>query len=137
MRDIHVLNTKIEDWQKFIDFLQESKYSYSIDGTIHVLPEDISDVFTDVNIRPLLTLKVGGVNIKCHFFTSDEIELDFDPREVSDEYKAKTVFEFMKAVGSALGLPVRMTPENLEERPIFEYSPETGNITYYPCELNT
>jgi len=39
----------------------------------------------------------------------------------------------MKALGRALALPVRMTPENLNESPIFEYRPEDDSLTYKPC----
>jgi hypothetical protein len=129
-RDIYILNTTIEDWDKFINFLRNNGYSAA------ALPDDLSNIFTDDAIRPLLTINVAGVTLNCHFFTEKEIELDLDPREVTGEDKAKELFNFMGAVGRALQMTVRMTPENLSERPIFEFSPETGTLSYYPCEAD-
>lgn len=136
-RDIYILNTDIQEWQTFVDFLRSSKYDYEFNGELGVLPEDLSIIFNSDQIPPTLTIKTDGVTLKCHFFTTHEIEFDLDPREVTNESKAKGIFKFMEDLGAALKLPVRMTPENLRTSPIFEYSPNTGTVTYFPCEDNT
>jgi hypothetical protein len=130
-RDIYVLNTKIDDWQDFINLLRNSEFP--VDG----LPDDLPSIFSDAEIRPLLTINVGGVTLNCHFFRTEEIELDLDPREVTEVEKANELFRFMEAIGCALRKPVRMTPENLKDRPIFEFWPETGKVSYFPCETDT
>jgi hypothetical protein len=80
----------------------------------------------------MLTFDVGGVHINCHFFGHEELEFDLDPREVKDARSLAEVLGFMRQVGVALELPVRLTPENTRERPFLEYSPGEDRFTHTP-----
>jgi hypothetical protein len=135
-RDVYVLNTNVTIWQQFLDFLRSSGIPHSFGG------EDNADFLGDLEAyfkersehgSLILSIDINGVFLNCHFFIETEIEFDLDPREVRDEDKANGVFNFMEILSETLSLPIRMTPENMEETPIFEYTPEDRTWTYIPC----
>jgi hypothetical protein len=139
-RDIYVLNTSTSDWQRFLDFLRTSRYPYdfSLSGRPAPLPPDVVTIFsTWANEGPLLSIDLGAVVLKCHFFTVQEIEFDLDPRNVDEESKAQAIFKFMEGLARTLERSVRMTPENSETTPIFEFDPGVGRLAYYPCSEGT
>jgi len=134
-RDVYVLNTSIADWQALLELVKSSAYQceFTIDGHPEPLPEDVRDILSCwwADHAPLLIFEIGGIPLYCHFFSEDEIEFDLDPRDMTQEEKAGALFEFMKSLSLALGLRVRMTPENMREEPIFEYDPEAGVWSYH------
>ncbi len=140
-RDFYVLNTSTSHWQRFIDFLRTGRYAYgfTLSGEPASLPPDAATIFAAwANDGPLLSIDVGGVVLNCHFFTEQEIEFDLDPRTVTEQSKAEAIFAFMEALARVLEQPVRMTPENSETTPIFEFNPATGELVYHPsCEGTT
>jgi hypothetical protein len=75
---------------------------------------------------------VGGVTLNCHFFYEGEIELDVDPREVTDDARADAILTFMAELGQAMKKEVLMTAENVSDAVIFRYDPATGQISYLP-----
>ena len=133
LRDIYILDAEMSDWQHFIEFLKAGHYPvrFSLNGEQIDLPEKSAVIFQkrDV-IIPLLTIDVDGLTVNCHFFQDNEIEMDIDPREVTSELKAHILFEFMQKIAEAIGKPIRITPENLSNKVIFEYEPRTGVFRY-------
>ena len=128
-RDIYVLNSSIEDWRKMLDFIRGSNYSFQF---YHYeeeqpIPASPNKLFTGDRAW-LLSLHVKGIAVFSHFFAIDEIELDFDPREVDSLQKATALFEFMRCLGRILEKPVRLTPENTSSYAIFEYDPVEDEI---------
>ena len=144
LRDIYVLNTELADWQEFIEFLKASHYSvrFSLNREQIDLPSNIGLIFQNrPMIDPLLTIDVEGIVVHCYFFQVDEIEMDLDPRHVTNELKAQTIFIFMREVAKALDKPIRMTPENMGDSIIFMYEPRIGTLRYWdgvsPIEINS
>lgn len=134
-RDVYVLNTNVAIWKQFLDFLKSSGIPHSFSGEdIAVYLDDLAAYFKKRSEHGslILSMDVNGVIINCHFFTETEIELDLDPKEVTGEDKANSLFQFMEIVSDTLSLPIRMTPENTEETPIFEYSPMDHTWNYIP-----
>jgi hypothetical protein len=80
---------------------------------------------------PLLRFWVSGVELHCHFFTTAEIEFDFDPRQVG-EPQLRAVLEFMARLGDLTCKLVALTPENGREMPIFRYDPGIKRIGWIP-----
>ena len=136
-RDIYVLNANVVIWQRFLDFLKSSGIPYDFGG------EDKAEYLDNLAMyfkeradhgSLILSIDINGVTLNCHFFVESEIEFDLDPREITGEDKAIGVFNFMETLSKTLSLPVRMTPENMDETPIFEYTPGECIWRYYSSE---
>jgi hypothetical protein len=92
-------------------------------------PARAKDAF-DREYRPLLSVQFCGMLANCHFFSSEEIEFDSDPREVSGQVQLDTLLEFMRCLAAAVGQDAILCPENLPESVIVRVTPE-GRFEYY------
>lgn len=128
LRDIYIKGVGLDDWQAFMDFLRKTDavLDFHVDGDAVGLPVDISEVILDQHHTYLLSIGLQGVSVHCHFFLSEEIELNVDPREIDSEVKAKIVFRLMTTAGRTLKKRVIMTPENMQDQVVFEYEPGMG-----------
>lgn len=128
LRDIYVLHTRINDWQRLLDFLHSSGYSteFYIDRQKQEkLTSQSSDLFDDeTQTSRLIKVNIGNLVLHSHCFTKSEIEFDLDPKDVNDEETADNIFQFMKYLGQYLGMSVRLTPDNIQESALVEYHPE-------------
>ena len=129
-RDLYVRSTSLNDWHDFLKFLNSTGYRLSLqtDGTPTRVPSDVTPLFSADTPR-LLQIYLGGITLNCHFFLEDEIELDLDPEELTDDdddSKADAILAFMVELGEALRKPVLMTAEN---------APDPGHGKY--CETST
>lgn len=95
---------------------------------VNCQPEAIPDDFAGATSErersrgPYLAVALApGLTIDCHFFTPDEIEFSFDPREIRSEREFGLVLSFMELVGTAVEKPVLLTPENLIQHPILTF----------------
>jgi hypothetical protein len=134
-----VLHTTIEDWQRFIHFLRHAGYPLKLATLDEVgdLPQDVSTLFRDDDILPdTLSIQVHGMLLNCHFFTESEIELDLDPREVSDAEQWNHLRDFVLEMACALAMEVRLTEENWQEGIWFLFRP-TGDFEFYPASSTT
>ncbi len=93
--------------------------------------EDILDATEDAAL--LLILHVDGLDLNCHFFTVDEIELDLDPQEGNDEKLFAAVTNFL-LLGRLLGRRVILTAEDTQDAIILEYSSVDDDIRHYPLQ---
>lgn len=131
--DVFVLETGIHDWQKFLDFIftGELKFKFSVDGVETPVPRDAAAL---LNLGPdestgLLSIDLNGPIANCHFFTEKVIELDLDPREIIDETRANSIFDFMKQIVAVLNKDVILSPEN-SDLILFRFDAGTGEMTY-------
>ena len=133
LRDLYVFETSESDWDTFLAALSSWPYetSFLVDGEPAELPQSASAAF-EIRQRaaPILRVNVSGITVCAHFFTSDELELDIDPRAVSDSERLSALSEFICRLGQALGRPVVLTHENRPEHFIARYQPSTGEFTY-------
>ncbi|HKO41927.1 MAG TPA: hypothetical protein VJU84_01450 [Pyrinomonadaceae bacterium] len=133
LRDIYVLETTNDDWQKLLTFLNSGKYkvAYELDSTEKPLPSDFSEIQKCMGeVRQLLSIYIEGVRLNCHFFCTDEIELDLAPNEVDTEETAEAIFRFMAEIGRLLEKEVILTPENGQEYVIVRYDPQANDMEY-------
>lgn len=133
-RDIYILNTNSEDWNRFLKSLLHSKYKtiFWIDGEA-VKP--IKTIQRALEIRnqanPLMCINASGVHIACHFFTDEEMEFDLDPREVNNQQDLDNVLNFIIFLGNLLEKKVILTPENISSTIIIEFDPKKQSMVYY------
>ena len=97
LRDIYVLDSTIEDWKKWIDFINENyqvKFEYfdnqgnkKIESKINFY--EVSKYWNNYENSISAEFLVGEVLLKCYFFSIDEIENNFvsSPLPKIDYYK--------------------------------------------------
>jgi hypothetical protein len=140
-RDLYVRSTSLNDCHDFLKFLNSTDYRLSLqtDGTPTRMPSDVTPLFSADTPR-LPQIYLGGITLNCHFFLEDEIELDLDPEELTDDdddSKADAILAFMVELGEALRKPVLMTAENAPDAVIFRFDPEAKQVTYEPASAAT
>jgi hypothetical protein len=135
-RDIYVFGTTASDWEKLLRSLDDlaDRAAFSACGAASELPRTFDQASWTVETRPLLQLHIGPVLLCCHFFAEDEIEFDLDPRDVTDAAALDRILGFMKHLGELLGKAVYLTPENMPETSILEYSPEAGAVRKFDTQ---
>ena len=136
LRDIYVRGATVADWQTVLDTVRVrySPLTFVAGGTPAVLPARAADVFPlwSGDAPPVLGFSVGGVQLVCHFFTTDEIEFDLDPREVTGPERLGSVLAFLGDLARLTGKGAVLTPENVADEPIFRADPATGSVKYVP-----
>jgi hypothetical protein len=85
LRDIYVLGTTIDDWKEVLALILREPFEAKLlrDAVAQALPTDIESLFGTTS--NLLRFSVHGVELACHFFTPNEIEFDFVPKDENDE----------------------------------------------------
>ena len=121
--DIVVPDTRIGDWQKFIDYIRTSSlpYEYFNGERKSALPDKVDAVLAKVpEMTHLLSIRISGLDANCHFFDEEEIELDVDPRQMGGP-GLHTVVGFMAQLGKLLGKDVQLSGEGTHNRPLITY----------------
>jgi hypothetical protein len=131
LRDIYISPASLDDWRAIYPFLRDySGVEFFVDGEPQNLPLQIDEFFTAVS-RPMLRFRVGRALVVFHFFVTDEIECDFDPREISSQTDLDALLVFIRELGDRTGKPVIVTPENLSDSPIISYEPKRKEFQHH------
>ena len=131
LRDIVVAGATREDWLAVLR-LVESRYQpiRFRDGDRTSNRIDHDRLFIAGDTRPVLLFNVGGTELACHFFDEREIEFDFYPNSIRTEADLAPVLNFVAEIGSTTGKTAAITPENLHDSVIFQFSPGSGIVHY-------
>ena len=123
LRDIYVLDSTIEDWKKWIGFINENyqvKFKYfdnqgnkKIESKINF--DEVSKYWNNYENSISAEFLVGEVLLKCYFFSSDEIENDFFPEEVKSLEQHYLISDYLKSISKILNKEIILTPENYSE----------------------
>jgi hypothetical protein len=132
-RDIYVLGTTMADWQTMLDAIRDRypQLSFSVFGESCELPERAEEL-GPWETGAFLSFAVEGVQLNCHFFRSDRIEFDLDPRQVRGAREANGLAEFMSCLGRRLGMEVVLTLENSQDAVILRYLPYRDEVVWMP-----
>jgi hypothetical protein len=134
--DAYVFDTTVADWQAFVDLVRSKGwwFAYSEDGQPRRLPARVENIFSRhremvviLQVRP-----VPEVRVNVHFFTEEEIEVDFSPEELQGQERLDLLCSFLRAVGRRLGKPVVVTPESLPDRPLIGYHIDADRVIVVP-----
>ncbi|AZO47963.1 MAG: hypothetical protein EOS58_18635 [Mesorhizobium sp.] len=130
-RDIYVLNTSEADWQRVWDILREwsPPANFSVSGNIESMLLGV-EAALESETASLLSFYVGPIQLACHFFSTVEIEFDFDPRQVSGIPEVEQLEGFMRLLGDAIEKQVILTQENDQEAIIARYSPDLESVVW-------
>jgi hypothetical protein len=140
LRDIVVLDTTMEDWERAYRFVRGlfTSGDARLVPDPDPLPKSILDVFalTASDTMPKLGIHLGDVRLNCHFFGEREIEFDVWPSDVSTEARAELLLTFMDGLATAVGRPVHLTEENVHEWRWLTFDPGTGAWTTHPAPIS-
>jgi hypothetical protein len=127
LRDIYVHSTTMEHWRALYETLRIAHHlEYSVDGTPQSLPVSVDEAFAARSTSSnAIRFRVGSALVVCHFFATDEIEMDIDPREVASQAALDELLGLLRLVGDTLGTPVGLTYEGDEQHPFITYEPST------------
>ena len=131
LRDIYLRGATVADWRTVLAIVARGPHqaTFRRANEIVALPTEIEDLFGTPDLS--LSFRVAGIELACHFFARDEIELDFVPDGISPA-ALRGLLAFMAEIGKATGKEVIMTPENLRETPLFRYEPGSGVLKWIP-----
>jgi len=133
LRDIYVRDVGVSEWNRFLTTLAVWPYrtEYFEGGERAPMPRDAGEIFARREHAAVrLVLTVRSIQLNCHFFTEDELELDLDPREVDGALAFDALLEFMHRLGVLLGRSVILSPENGPTHPIIEFRSEEIGFRY-------
>jgi hypothetical protein len=133
-RSVYVFDTAEEDWDTLLRALARGRWrpSFWIDGFLAPLPRYGIEAFAVWRENePLLELAVGPLELRCHFHSALQLELDFDPAGVRDRAGLEALLRFMAWLAGLLDRPARLAPEGAPERPILDVSPH-GRVRFHP-----
>ena len=131
LRDIYVENTTLSDWDRLLQWVRSSPLAFSFlhEGRPMPLPAAAGDVFAlSGTAASILTIHLGALSLNCHFFSDDEIELDLDPRELTDERAFSALLGFVRGLGDALARDAIVTHENFKWAVLLRYTAATRRI---------
>ena len=101
LRDIYVRHVRADDWESAYRWLIGTyPHVFTRDGSQIDPPPSLEFIWQDRAVASnLLTLQVGGLRMKCHFFQSDDLELDIRPEEIANEDRFAAVTGLMEGLG--------------------------------------
>lgn len=132
LRDAYVFGTSEADWISLLEIAREHQAVYFFEGTERPLPQP-STIFSNREEPHLLRINLGGIHVHCHFFVSEEIELDIDPRQIVDESHHEMVLALLEELARKTRKPLILAPENTPESPFLSFDPQTGRWTVRPA----
>lgn len=115
LRDIYVEDIDISAWDTFIDGVIESEFriDFKSGDSSRSLPNSFVGIKELQRVNPTILsiwLKVS-VQINCHFFVENEIELDVSPSEICNEESYTALIHFLHWLAGILNEPVKLTHE--------------------------
>jgi hypothetical protein len=120
LRDVYVFNAVSSDWDAFLALARTYPYEYTLDGIRRSLP-DTTSIFRDREHSHLLSLVTSSVRMNCHFFVPEEIELDIDPREITESEDHIAVLQFVEKLAAATRKDAVVTLENSPHVQLLRY----------------
>jgi hypothetical protein len=104
LRDIYVRNVGPSGWENVYHWLLDTYPHVFLRDAVEVEPPpSVQFIWEDRKIASsLLTLRVADLRVNCHFFQSDDLELDIRPEEV-DEEQIRGVRHLMLSLGRLAG----------------------------------
>ncbi|MFE7118883.1 hypothetical protein ACFU99_26045 [Streptomyces sp. NPDC057654] len=134
LRDVCILDAKIEDWQRVFDSVESAGWEVSFSWTLLEVPvgrlPSAGEVFARLEREPeesaSLAVQVGNVWFTSYFFEVDEIEFTFDPSDVVDLETFAQLEKFIRRLGDSVGKRVVVTMEGSDHAAmpsLLEYVP--------------
>ena len=72
------------------------------------------------------TIKLGSINVKCHFFDDSEIENDIDPIELKSQEDHGKLIDYLKDISVLLDKEVIVADENVKNSVLLRIKKENA-----------
>lgn len=130
LRDIYVRDVDVATWERALAFLRSvGDLRYTVDQVDSPLPSRAADALAcSGEAVCCLVVARDGIEYACHFFTADEIEIDFWPEQVNGPDRLASLERFVAGLGHATARDVVVTQENWPEALILRYVSATGEV---------
>lgn len=135
-RDICAFNLTLDDWKKWCEFVN---YNYEIEFIDKETDRKQSSIiFSEVEdfwqgkteTVKLATIKLGEINVNCHFFAVDEFENDITPSEIKSLEEHKILVDYLKNLSKLFSRQIFLTCENAPDLVLVEVSNSEIQINY-------
>ena len=121
LRDIYVLDTTTRDWEKWADLVNKKYHVEFWDGRTGLKTDKVDfaivkEYWDSNGEREIIsaTIRVGLINVKCHFFDDSKIENDIDPGEIKSQVDHDELIDYLNDISVSLDKEVIVTEENTE-----------------------
>jgi hypothetical protein len=114
--DVRVPNASVDEWQRVLDAVRGRwPVSLEVDGAPEPMPSDVRGLFDppDGRFRLLRVALTPRINLNA-YLPDEEIEFDFDPKEVLDQADLDVITEFVLVVGRTVRRTVHVLVESGE-----------------------
>ncbi|WP_308718921.1 hypothetical protein [Komagataeibacter xylinus] len=132
LRDIYVTPATMADWQRVLTSLRHepARLDYRLDGIPAPLPATVNAIFAATRHHAVtLACHMGNIVYACHFFSTERIEFDLDPRSVQSGHNLPGLRHFMAMLARACGRTSVLTHENAPGQVIARVQP-TGQMLW-------
>jgi len=131
LRDIYILDGSLAAWNALLNIARACDAGFFIDGEEAPLPEDAAHALTArKSASVLLSLDWQGLVLNAHFFTEEEVELDLDPKEVTDQRSLDNLCSFLAKLSEMTNQEVIVTHQ-ASLRAFLRVSP-SGEVVFEP-----
>lgn len=100
LRDIYLYQANPGIWNNFLSIVSGSKLNYEFwHGEMERPPTTNFEKIRSLQSTDPTTLKIfikRDIQINCHFYIEGEIEMDADPKEISDKNKFDSLVSFLR-----------------------------------------
>lgn len=141
VRDIYVLDTTSDDWQRLLDHLRTSHHrlDFRAGGEPVPLPPRPAEIFAH-NAKPDvptadLHVDLGGYQIATFFWEAENIEFTVFPELIDTEQRYQALMAFLVELATVTGKPAILTTETTQPRglrPWFVANPGDTQPTFNP-----
>ena len=122
LRDIYVEGIDPLQWGTFIEGVASSIYRHVFThGGVEIdLPNNLAEIkkLQESNPTTLAIWLTDKIQVNCHFFVENEIELDISPRDILGEHEYRVLIVFLEWISSMLKERVILTHENTQDQVI-------------------
>jgi hypothetical protein len=135
LRDVYVQGAELHDWDVALAYFRATypPLAFTIDGETAPMPARAADAFAvRPGASPRLSFSAGGVNLACHFFTPEEIEMDLLPQHVDSPERLESVADLLRGLATVTGKAAVLTAENQPDAVILRADPATGKVVHEP-----
>ncbi len=121
LRDIYVLNTDLQDNEKWCEFVSENYMVQWFNGIKQInetkIDFEVVKGYLDGthDFCSSVSIYFDKIQINNHFFINNEIENDISPKEIDNIETHEKVIKYLKAISLLLDKPIILTPEDEQE----------------------
>jgi hypothetical protein len=136
LREIHIPRASPAMWQQVFEHFGSvgRAVRFSLDSQPSELPADVQSIFGRHRPQaPLLSFYIGAVLFTTHFVDPEEIELIFEPKDLTSQAQLDTLVGFVAEIAAMTHRSVIVTHEGFPGPTIFHVEPDGSCAFNHPA----